>query len=324
LSELSLTDLKGIGDKTAEKLKDLGYKTVESIAVLREEELAEVLGWTKMKARETINDAKEKSLSTVVPILDFDEYYDQIEKEKIHFSTGSANLDRILHGGICTGELTALRGSFSSGKTQICYTVTVNVLGKGYAVAWIEVEPGTFSTDRLREISSKKGVEIDPKKVYVVPARNISSPNVQFLSYQRIAREIEKGLDVKLLVVDSFSPKFREFYPRREMFPSRSQEIARHIGFLQSLASKYNLAVLLTAQVMGVPDTDQQKIVGMKEDSFEAVTLGHTMKHGVQTWLSLREISRVNKLYKASLIDSSYLPPGEAQFKIDENGVRDP
>ena len=319
-----LSSLKGIGPKTVQKLLDAGIKTIADVATLRPEELASILGWNRMKALETINDAKEKALDVAIQLLSLKDFEEEINGKICRFSTGSKAIDELIGGGIATNELTGLRGPFATGKTQLCMTSAVFCIKEGRSVAWIETEPGTFKSQRLEEIAENRGVDLDIEDdVFVIPARFILSPNHQFLAYQRVEREINRGTDIGLIVIDSFSPKFREFYPRREMFPQRSQETGRHLGFLQYLAAKYNLAVVLTVQVMGVPDSNKALETQMIEFSDKAMYGGHVLKHSVQTWLSLRIKSKKDRIFEAALFDSSYLPTGSVYFTIGPEGVTD-
>jgi len=319
-----LTLARGIGPKSAEKLIEEGIKDLPALAVLRPEELADILRITKKAAVEAINSAKEIALDEALRLMSLEEVQEEITKKVIRYSTGSLALDHLIGGGIATNEITGLRGPFSVGKTQIAKSVAVSCIESGRKVAWIETEPGTFKEDRILEIASARHVSVDLKEdMFVIPSKFIVSPNHQFLAYERINGELSKGKDFGLIVVDSFSPRFREFYPRREMFPARSQETGRHIGYLQSLAAKYNLAVLITVQVMGIPDESRMRLTQMQEASEEAMYGGHVIKHGVQTWIALRKKSKADSIWEAELIDSSYLPPGSALFRIDQSGVCD-
>ena len=204
-----LKRLKGIGEKTALKLIEKGYKTIADIAVLRPEELADLLGWTKMKAVETINDAVQKGLDQAITVYDLEEFRKEIEAKRIRYSTGSVELDRLLGGGISSMEITGLRAQYGSGKTQLCYSVAVSCIAKGKKVAWIETESGTFATSRLFEIGKNRGVEISRKDLVIIPAKSIPSTAHQFLAYKQVEKRLEKGEPIGLIIIDSFSPLFR-------------------------------------------------------------------------------------------------------------------
>lgn len=319
-----LKTLTGIGDVTAQKLIDNDIGSITKVAIMRKEDLADLLGWSKLKAQETINDAKDKTLTEAVRMVSAEEHDIEITKKVIHYSTGSKAVDDIIGGGVATNEITALRGQFASGKSQMAYSIMASCIEQKRKVAIVEVEPGTFFKDRMTQIAKARGINVDfNKDLFIISAKFITSTQSQFLSYERIKMELDKGVNIGLIVIDSFSPKFREEFQLREQFPKRSQEQMRHIGFLQSLAAEHNLAILLTVQVMGVPDTDKQKSVQMIEASDMAMYGGHVLKHSVQTWLALKSKSKTGQEWQADLFDSSHYPPGTALFRITEAGITD-
>ncbi len=317
-----LKKLKGIGETTANKLVDKGITSVAQVAIQRPEDLAEICGYSKRKALETIADAKGKALKEAMKLQTGDEFDKEIQKRK-RFSTGSLEVDKIIGGGVATNEITGVKGEFSSGKSQMAMSVAASCLEIGLSVGWVETEPGTFFPQRLAEICRTRGITYNPKNVILVSAKFIKNPHQQFLAYERLEMELKRGKKIGLIVVDSFSPRFRETYTLREMLGPRSAEQARHLGYLQALAAEYNLAVFITVQVMGVPDAGKQKGTMMKEGSAKAMYGGHVLKHSVQTWVDLTQRSKTEQKYMAEIFDSSYLPPATADFKIDVGGVRD-
>lgn len=325
MSEISLLDakIKGVGEKSAEKLMVAGFNTLADLMVMQVDELSATLGINKMKAREIINAAKSMGLKETMTLMTHVEHKEQITDLIYHYTTGSNSIDGLIGGGIATNELTGLRGAFSTGKSQMCFSVAVSCVETGRKVAWVETEPGTFKEARLYEIAKARGVEIGDEDVYVIPAKLIGSPNAQFNAYQRIGMALEEGVDIGLIIIDSFSPKFREFYTKREMFPARAQETMRHIGFLQRLAANWNLAVIMTVQVMGIPDAGKQLQVKKTEFSDTGMYGGHILKHNVQTWIAMHFQSKSANIWQAKLFDSSYMDSGVAEFSIGPGGVQD-
>lgn len=322
---MELTEIKGIGDKTAEKLISLGITSAEDLATLRPEELASMLGINRFKAQEMINDAKEKTIDTAIDFLDLEGFEREIESKRIRYSTGSSAFDEILGGGISTFEITALRGEFGTAKTQTCYSTSISCIKRGRKVAWIETEPSSLVPSRIVEIGRARGLSEEEisKNFISIPARSVKTPAHLFIAYQRIEKEISRGVDIGLIVIDSFSAPFRHMYSTRETLTARSLETARHLGYLQKMCIKYNLAVLITVQVMDIPDESKQLSTRVSEDSAKAMYGGNVLKHAVQTWVTMSKKSRADQIWTASIIDSSYLPPRSAEFMIDSSGVRD-
>ncbi|KAA0716417.1 RAD51 -like protein 4 R51H3 [Triplophysa tibetana] len=63
---------------------------------------------------------------TAFPISGADLYQELLSSTAI-LSTGSPSLDKLLDSGLYTGEITELTGSPGSGKTQVCFSVAVNI-----------------------------------------------------------------------------------------------------------------------------------------------------------------------------------------------------
>jgi len=163
LSHKNLDDMSSLNKGLLEKLSEAGYNTIESISWLNPEELVEAikidLETAQKIVKEAISNIDSKQFSAADLLLK--------EKQKLRISTGSNNLDELLGGGIYTGEITEISGEFATGKTQICFQLSVNVQlpaiqgGLEGSVYYIDTE-GTFSSTRVAQIASERGFE--PKK----------------------------------------------------------------------------------------------------------------------------------------------------------------
>src|SRR3989344_9210833 len=121
--KVELTDLPGVGAATAEKLKEAGYDTVLSLAVISPGELITVAGVTEQAARKIINAARDKLE------MGF-ESGDELLKRRaqiIKLTTGCKNIDNLIGGGVESCSITECFGIYGSGKTQIAHALAVNV-----------------------------------------------------------------------------------------------------------------------------------------------------------------------------------------------------
>jgi DNA repair protein RadA len=119
--------------------------------------------------------------------------------------------------------------------------------------------------------------------------------------------------NVKLVAIDSVTSHFRAEYPGREHLAERQQKLNAHLHQLMRLAEAYNIAVVVTNQVMARPDIfygDPTAAVG-----------GHVLAHvpGVRVYLKKAKGSK----RIARVVDAPHLPEGEAVFAITEEGIRD-
>nr|BAB83901.1 homologue of the bacterial recA and yeast RAD51/DMC1 [Aeropyrum pernix] len=308
-----ITDLPGVGPTTAQKLMEAGYTTLEAIAAATPQEVSQATGIPILTAQKIVDAARE-ALN-----IDFKTAYDlKIESMNIKkITTGSRNLDELLGGGIETKTITELFGEFGSGKTQICHQLSVNVQlpedkgGLEGKAVYIDTE-GTFRWERIEQMA--RGVGLDPdevmKNIYWIRAIN---SHHQIAIVDKLFTMV-KNDNIRLVVVDSVTSHFRAEFPGRENLAMRQQLLNRHLHQLMRLADIFNVAVVITNQVMARPDVfygDPTQAVG-----------GHVLGHapGVRVYLKK---SRGNKRI-ARVVDAPHLPEGETVFAITEWGIRDP
>ncbi|MEM0194026.1 MAG: DNA repair and recombination protein RadA, partial [Metallosphaera sp.] len=244
----------------------------------------------------------------------------EIEQERASvkkITTGSQALDGLLGGGIETRTMTELFGEFGSGKTQICHQVSVNVQlpsekgGLSGKALYIDTE-GTFRTERIKAMASALGLE--PKEVLqnIMSIRAINTDH-QIAIVEELQDIISKDNTIKLVVVDSITSHFRAEYSGRENLAVRQQKLNRHLHQLVRLAEIYDLAVIVTNQVMARPDMfygDPTVAVG-----------GHTLYHVPGIRVQIKK-SRGNRRI-ARMVDAPHLPEGEVVFSITNTGIRD-
>lgn len=307
-----IEDLPGVGPATAEKLYAAGYTTLESIAVASPMELVEVAGLGETQALKIISAAREALEMGWMTAEELLEKRSDIGK----ITTMSKNLDSLLGGGIETQAITEFYGKFGSGKTQICHQLAVDVQlpydkgGLDGAALYIDTE-GTFRPERAKSMAEAIG--LDPhealKRIYVARAYNSDH---QMILVEK-AQEIIVEKNIKLIIVDSLTAHFRAEYVGRGKLAERQQKLNRHIHTLQRLADAYNLAVVVTNQVMAKPDI-------LFGDPTEPVG-GHVIAHAATYRVYLRKGKGEKRI--ARLVDSPHLPEGEVVFTVKPEGIRD-
>jgi len=307
-----LEDLPGIGPATAQKLRELGFHTVESLAMATAREL-EPAGISEKKAFAIIEAARS---SISVAFIRADELL-RMRQSVLRLTTGSNALDEVLDGGLETQTITEFYGEYGSGKSQLCHQLCVNVQlppekgGLSGAALYIDTE-NTFRTERIVQMSRHLG--LDPEQVVknIIYAEAYTSDHQMFLLEN--ADEVIKANNVKLLIVDSLTSHFRSEYIGREMLASRQQKLNKHMHRLIRLARAFNAAAVVTNQVMAKPDVffgDAVHPIG-----------GHIVGHTSHTRVYLRRAAH-GPVRIARLVSSPYLPEGEEIFKITENGIED-
>ncbi len=308
----SLEDLPGIGPSTAQKLRELGFHTVESLAMATVREL-EPAGISEKKALAIISAARS---SMGVSFIRADELL-KMRQSVLRLTTGSKALDKLLDGGLETQTITEFYGEYGSGKSQICHQLCVNVQlppergGLNGAALYIDTE-NTFRTERIVQMARYLG--LDPENVVknIIYAEAYTSDHQMFLLEN--ADEVIKENNVKLVIVDSLTAHFRSEYLGREMLAARQQKLNKHMHKLIRLARAFNAVAVVTNQVMAKPDV-------FFGDAIHPIG-GHIVGHTSHTRIYLRRASR-GPVRIARLVSSPYLPEGEEIFKITENGIED-
>lgn len=311
LAENSIViDLEGVSSTTISKLKKAGLATYEAIAVTPSREIEEMTGMGSDTAQKVSLLALNKIDHGFIPATEVLE----LRKLMLRCNTGSPDLNRILGGGIETGAITELIGEFGSGKTQLCFTLSVLAQlpveqgGFGGKVCVIDTE-GTFLPERIKQIAESRGLNSTDILNGVLVARAFNSEHQTILI--KNLPQVVQGNNVKLVIVDSMIGHFRGEYIGRGTLSDRQQKIGSCLAALLRVADAFNLSVVLTNQVQAKPDTsygDPNKPTG-----------GHVMAHACTHRVYLRKGKENTRI--AQIIDSPYLPEEKARFAVDAAGV---
>jgi DNA repair protein RadA len=307
-----LEDLPGIGPALSQKLRELGFNTVESLATATAKELGPA-GIGEKKALQIIRKARS---SIALSFIRADELL-KMRQTVLRLTTGSKMLDELLGGGIETQTITEFYGEYGSGKSQMCHQLCVNVQlppergGLGGAALYIDTE-NTFRTERIVQMARHLG--LDPEEVVknIVFAEAYTSDHQMFLVDN--ADKVVKENGIRLIIVDSLTSHFRSEYLGREMLAERQQKLNKHLHKLIRLARAFNAVAIVTNQVMSKPDVFFGNAVHPVG--------GHIVAHTSHTRIFLRKSAR-GPVRIARLVSSPYLPEGERIFKITENGMED-
>ncbi len=313
-----LEELPGVGSATAEKLKEAGYTSIEAIAVATPAELASSADISETVAIKIINAARD-----AVEIGGFETGEKILERRRNigKLTTGSKSLDALLGGGVETQSITEFYGEFGSGKTQIAHQLAVNVQlpedegGLNGSAVIIDTE-NTFRPERINEMAAALGLDGEEvlRNIYVARAYNSNHQMLLIDKAKELAEELKKtDKPVRLLVIDSATAHFRTEYVGRGTLADRQQKINKHLHDALRFGDLYNAVVIITNQVQARPDVffaDPTKPIG-----------GHIVAHTATFRIYLRKSKGEKRI--ARLVDSPYLPEGEAIFSVVREGIRD-
>ncbi|TRM80382.1 DNA repair and recombination protein RadA, partial [Sulfolobus sp. F3] len=245
--------------------------SLEALAVASPQDLSVAAGIPLSTAQRIIKEARDALDIRFKTAL-------EVKKERMtvrKITTGSQALDSLLGGGIETRTMTEFFGEFGSGKTQLCHQLSVNVQlppekgGLSGKAVYIDTE-GTFRWERIENMAKALGLDIDSvmNNIYYIRAINTDH---QIAIVDDLQELVTKEPSIKLIIVDSVTSHFRAEYPGRENLAVRQQKMNKHLHQLVRLAEVYDIAVVITNQVMARPDMfygDPTVAVG-----------GHTLYH---------------------------------------------
>ena len=308
-----IEDLPGVGPATAEKLREAGFDDLLALAVMSPGDLADQAELGEAVATKIIGGAKK--MANIGGFVSGGALLER-RREVLKFTSKVESIDDLLGGGFETQALVEVYGAFGSGKTQIGHQLAVNCTlpleegGFDGDVFYIDTED-TFRPERITQMA--RGHGLDPEQVLsrIHVARAYNSAH-QMLLVDEIKR-MSKGLNVKMIIVDSLTSHFRAEFIGRGMLANRQQKLNRHLKDLKQLADVNNALVLVTTQVHSKPDAmwgDPTKPVG-----------GHVLAHASTFRLYLRKAKGGRRI--ARLVDSPNLPDGECVYQVTQEGLRD-
>ena len=305
----TLEDLPGVGPATASKLREVGFKTVESIATAAINEII-TAGIGETTAEKVISAARK---SMAITFVRGDELV-KLRSNIRQLTTGCTSLDNLFGGGIETQSITEFFGEFGTGKSQICQQLCVTVQlpveqgGLDGSALYIDTE-NTFRPERIKQIAPRLGLDPDEALKRIIFAEAYTS-NHQMVLLEN-ADEVIKENGIRLIVIDNVMNHFRSEYLGREMLAPRQQKLNKHLHRLIRLARAFNAAAVVTNQVMAQPDVFFAKVV--------QPVGGHIMGHTSHSRVFLRKGR--NNVRIAKLTVSPFLPEGEVPLRITGRGI---
>lgn len=190
---------------------------------------------------------------TAFPVSGADLYEELLSSTAI-LSTGSPSLDKLLDSGLYTGEITELTGSPGSGKTQVCFSVAVNIAHQlKQTVFYIDTKGGVCANRMLQMLQTRtSNVEEQMEalqKIKVFKAFDVFAllECLQHLRFNGLQKASVGGGSVKALMVDSVSAVLSCMLGgKHNEGMSLLMQVA---GELKMIAKDFNIAVVVTNHV---------------------------------------------------------------------------
>ena len=307
-----IEDIPGIGPATAEKLRELGFNTVESLATATVKELTQA-GVGEKQAAKIVTVARDSIATSFVRA---DELM-RMRQNVLRLSMTSKQLDELVGGGLESQTITEFYGEYGVGKSILCHQLAVNAQlpveqgGLNGGALYVDTE-NTFRPEWIVRMAPPLGLDPETVGKNIIYSEAFNSDH-QILILEKADKIIQQN-NIKLIIVDSLTAHFRSEYLGREMLAERQQKLNNHMHRLVRLARAFNAVAVVTNQVMSKPDA-------FFASGVEPVG-GHIVAHTSHTRIFLRRATG-GPVRIARLVSSPYLPEGERIFKITEEGIKD-
>ncbi len=168
-------------------------------------------------------------------------------------SSGAKIVDDFLEGGYETDAITTIYGPAGAGKTNLALLAAVDAAKQGKKVIFIDTEGG-FSVSRLKQILPEYKKLLD-RIVFLRP----TSFEEQKKDIERL-KELVNG-KIGLIVVDTMTMLYRLQRSFKDD-NNYNRDLSLQMLWLNEIARKHNIPVLVTSQVYASFEGSKIKIVG--------------------------------------------------------------
>lgn len=170
--------------------------------------------------------------------------------------SGSKILDRMLNGGYEKDIITTIYGPAGSGKTILCMLCTINMTRNKKKVIYVDTE-NNFSIERLKQIAKYDYNKILDKVIFLKP----TSFEEQKKAFDKLRGIVDKKIG--LIIVDTIAMLYRLELGKNEDVYEVNRELGRQISYLNEIARKKYIPVIITNQVYAdFEDKEKIKMVG--------------------------------------------------------------
>ncbi|KAH7939772.1 DNA repair protein RAD51 homolog 4 [Rhipicephalus sanguineus] len=235
-----------------DKLRSCGVRTVIEYLSCEREALAERSGLAYgdvIRLRRSLQATYAPKFRTGV------ELYERLLESTAMFSTGSANVDNAVGGGVYTGRITEIVGAGNSGKTQLCHSLAANVaIASHFGVLYVDAL-SCFSPERLRQIVTRASRGSDVRtETALSKVRHVAACDL--LEVVQVVDQVQESLcsarnkdefltNVKMIIVDSLAAVASPVLTGDHYVGGLSL-LAHLCNALQHLVARFRMAIVVT------------------------------------------------------------------------------
>ncbi|KAF8162961.1 P-loop containing nucleoside triphosphate hydrolase protein [Crassisporium funariophilum] len=262
----------GLSDSEVALLKKGNIQTITDILLISTHEIAKRCRAAPIEIKRIVDTALNAVPIHQLVRLDSETLSDA------RITTGEAILDNALNGGIRTGMVWEVVGESSAGKTQFALQLSLFVQlspelgGLSGSTCYLTTSSKLPST-RLLEISQMRELPTSLEHVHTIATptiavlqRVLTTILPSFIEKQATIRD---GKPVKLVVIDAIAELFHGDQKTTTLtLVERSKNIASISASLHTLASSYDIAILVLNEVVDVFDHGTRQPDGQGDLSY--------------------------------------------------------
>lgn len=230
----------------------------------------------------------------------------QASIDKMEFlGSGALGIDKLLGGGLPKHQVCMLYGEAATGKTVLAMQFGLEAARNGFKVFYLDSDQ-SFSPNRMERLADGEAVA---SQIVLFRPEDFKEQGAILDSFEGLLAKTPT-----LLVVDSITGLFRAVEKSSREFFGRDRELNRQLANLKSLASRFELWILLTGQVHSAPS---------RGDWIVEPVATRTLKHWSDLIVRLRQTPRQGvrdcMLERTNRTDTAE----HCRFRITENGIED-
>ncbi len=155
--------------------------------------------------------------------------------------TGVPPIDRILEGGLHTGEVTTVFGEAATGKSTLAYQSLINAAKMDLSIFYFDTEC-KFSTRRIAQIDDKTDIS---SFIAVFQPETFT----QQIQYLKNLKDLLNERPFKLLIIDTISNLYRLESCSIEKNIALRRLLEQHLARIYCETRRYRLFTLIISQV---------------------------------------------------------------------------
>lgn len=264
MNSVSLSSLSSLTTYQKSSLEKGGYKSLSDLLLSTPSDISRTSRIAPLDVTKILEAACRERAAPINKIKDLPP-----EGEE-KFTTGDAELDSMLGGGIRTGMLWEVVGESAAGKTQLALQLSLLVqlpprLGGVLGSAFYLTIASQLQTTRMEQILNNHSL-LSPSLCSFANIQHASVPTIEKLifvlsnslpQYISANDQNSSSRSLKLIVIDAIAELFHTSKRTTTQFlVERSRRLSEIGTLLHSLASKHQIAVLVLNEVSDIIDRD--------------------------------------------------------------------